>query len=303
MIIADRRKKDHRWVSIVRQGYSSYADAAIILTFSVQVAAVVFLIKKSYGLGGLDFGNLTMEVTWAAALLTFLPIQLTYLITPRALEPCSTEDGETVSLFWISVSWVLFFFTFVTRMVSYFANGQVGDGPDAVISVQEAQNISVLCFGRNFSLPIPEYVAAEFFAIGGSIVASLLTISMLANEIGERREYNWNLAFRKSKVFVKLQKSAIARGLIVLNVLLWATPQIWTIFRFRQLQTQLAQSMNRSYVDNNWSFGQIMALIVFLPVFVQMVCAYLQQQHPEAVSTGGGGGGALRRTVAPQKNA
>src|SRR6266480_4808809 len=59
----------------VHRAFGVFADAALLLTFSVQLASVVILIKKDFGISAKDFGGLTVEVTWAAALLTMLPMR------------------------------------------------------------------------------------------------------------------------------------------------------------------------------------------------------------------------------------
>lgn len=55
----------------------TYADAAVLLGFSVPLASLAILVRKGFGTGAANFGSLTMESTWAAALLTML--RLTFL--------------------------------------------------------------------------------------------------------------------------------------------------------------------------------------------------------------------------------
>jgi hypothetical protein len=95
----------------VHRAFSVYADAAILLTFSVQFASVVTLIKKDFGISAQGLGGLTVKVTWAAALLTMLPMLLV----------CSSGanlDRKELRLGIICISWVLFLYTFISRMIS-----------------------------------------------------------------------------------------------------------------------------------------------------------------------------------------
>jgi hypothetical protein len=258
-------------------GYERYKDGAVVLAFSVQIAAVVMLIKKDFGLSAVEFGELTMEVTWAAALLTILPILLICLIRPKtSLTRSKSEEDRDLPLVWISVTWILFFFTFVSRMVSYYSKGQVGSGGQTVISIPEAKSIRDLCFQGVSTVSAPEHLAFEFFAIGGSLFTSILVILILVDGVGQKRQLAWSTHFHDSAVFARLNTSA-GRGVLIFNTIIWGAPQIWAIFRFRNFQSALARSVDRPNIDNEWSFGQIMAVVVFLPVPIQVVYELLQQ--------------------------
>ena len=59
------------------------------------------------------------------------------------------------------------------------------------------------------------------------------------------------------------------------NVFLWGVPQLWAILRFRAMQRALATSTGSSDQDNSWSFGQIVAVVLFLPVLLEFAYVYM----------------------------
>lgn len=60
-------------------------------------------------------------------------------------------------------------------------------------------------------------------------------------------------------------------AILIVLVLVFGISQIWTIVRLRQLQRQLTNSASNSSQDNEWGFGQIVAVLLFMPVFVEFL--------------------------------
>jgi hypothetical protein len=46
--------------------------------------------------------------------------------------------------------------------------------------------------------------------------------------------------------------------------------QFWAFFRLRQLQSDMTQAAGGSFPDGQWTFGQIVATVVFIPVAVEI---------------------------------
>lgn len=47
-------------------------------------------------------------------------------------------------------------------------------------------------------------------------------------------------------------------------------PQIWGVLRLRGIQKALADTTNNAYVDNQWTFGQVVAVMLFAPVATEI---------------------------------
>ena len=261
----------------VHRAFGVYADAAILLTFSVQLASMIILIKKDFGISARDFGGLNVEVTWAAALLTMLPMLLV----------CSSGadlDRKELRLSVICISWILFLYTFISRMISDFGPSQVGiskpGSQPAVISPGEAANIEQLCWTDGSNLSKQETVAFDVFAIGGSIFLSSVVVGTLIWMLLIRRRPDLVKRLKESGILTvnifKMISPKTARLLMVFNVFLWAVPQLWAILRFRAMEQALAISVGVSDLDNSWSFGQIVAVVIFLPVILELGLVYMK---------------------------
>jgi len=260
----------------VHRAFGVYAVAAALLTFSVQLASVVILIKKDFGISAQDFGGLTVEVTWAAALLTMLPMLLVC--------SCGAKlDRPEVRLSVICISWALFLYTFMSRMISDFGPSQIGvskpGAQPAVMSPGEVANIEQLCWTDGSGLSKPETDAFDVFTIGGSLFLSTVVVGTLIWVLLTRRQPDMVKQWKHSGVLkvniFNLMSLEFARLLMVCNVFLWGVPQLWAILRFRAMQQALAVSIGSSDQDSSWSFGQIVAVVIFLPVLLEFAYVYM----------------------------
>ena len=261
----------------IHRAFLVYADAAILLTFSIQLASVIILIKKDFGISAKDFGSLTIEVTWAAALLTMLPMLLV----------CSDGadlDRKELRLSVICISWVLFLYTFISRMISDFGPSQVavskpGTQP-ALMSPEEAANVEQLCWPDGMNLSRQETVAFNFFAVGGSLCVSMVVIGTLIWMLLIRRRPDLVRRLKHSDTLtmrtLNIMSPKIPQLLVAFNVFLWGVPQLWAILRLRAMQQALAVSIGTSDQDNSWSFGQIVAVVIFGPVLLEPVYVYFK---------------------------
>lgn len=71
--------------------------------------------------------------------------------------------------------------------------------------------------------------------------------------------------------------ATIAWTAALLLPLLLSTPILWAIFRLRGIQRELARVTGSAYVDNDWSFGQVVSIVLFVPVAVEFAQARLEE--------------------------
>jgi hypothetical protein len=265
---------------MILRSFDSYADAAVLLSFSIQLASLVILVKKDFGISAADFGSLTVEVTWAAALLTMLPMTiLCYIHKDVSGREGQLEDRRDLRMILACISWCMFFYTFVSRMVANYGPSQIGvpqpGAPQPVLSVTEANNIALLCYQGQEGLSPSENTIFQVFALGGSLFVSMAILGALA----------WALMERSDTVVFKLVRQAsiatwllpkTAKQVLIAFVVVWSVPQLWVIIIFRSMQQALAVSIDSADYDNSWSFGQIVAVTVFLPVFIEFGFVYLR---------------------------
>lgn len=56
----------------------------------------------------------------------------------------------------------------------------------------------------------------------------------------------------------------------------WSVPLFWNMMKLSSLQKGLAADLGQPNESDEWSFGQILAVVVFVPVLVEMLNQYLQ---------------------------
>jgi uncharacterized membrane protein len=51
----------------IHQAFRTYADAAIVFEFSIQLASLIILAKTDFGVSTQSLGGYSVEITWSAA--------------------------------------------------------------------------------------------------------------------------------------------------------------------------------------------------------------------------------------------
>jgi hypothetical protein len=234
-------------------------DAAILFAFSTQLASMVILIRKGFGISAVDFGSFTIEVTWVVALLTMLPMTiLCYIHDEPTEEEKLEEDRRDLRLVLVSISWIMFLYTLISRMIASYGLSRIGvphpGKPPPEIAAYIVENVEILCLKGQKGLSPREEAAFQVFALGGSLFLSLAIVGALGWMVVERSESSWLRAMTEAAV-VKGLPEVVAKYLLVLSVPLWGIPQLWAVLRFRSMQQALAVSIRSSDYDNSWSFG------------------------------------------------
>lgn len=73
-------ESDPRWQKLKRlkevllKGYSVFFECAIYFAASIQIACVVVLVRKDFGISVNGLGGLVVQITWAVTLLSMLPL-------------------------------------------------------------------------------------------------------------------------------------------------------------------------------------------------------------------------------------
>lgn len=284
------RLKKHR--AIILRGCSVFFDCAIYFAASIQIACVVVLARKDFGISANGQGGLTVQITWAVALVSLLPLLYPLVMlgifvadaSEKELEEAETSRSRHEFRFYLFCTcWVLFLYTFVSRMIGDFAPSQVGQGAGpggtTIVNTTDWNTLNVLCFTGVQQLTDNETMAIEGFGIAGSIILSLFIICPLL----------WTMLQSLDLSFVKLierefsalrkkraMQSLGPRAMLVLVPLL-TIPEIWGVFRIRNVQEALTNTTGIEYTDNQWTFGQVVAVVIFAPVIVEV--AYLSIRH------------------------
>ena len=69
----------------------------------------------------------------------------------------------------------------------------------------------------------------------------------------------------------------------VIALCFWSIPLFWALLTLRSWQRTFVESLNDQSGSDVWSFGQIIAVVVFLPVLNELLYQYLEKPQPPGV--------------------
>jgi len=227
------QKRNVHLVRGCRRIIAAYANSAIALALSVELAAAIMLIKKNFGLGAYEFGGLTVQIVWVVAILVILPI----------VSFCwqDLDDNRTeLRLCMISLGFVLFLINFICKMISTYSGGQVGSQPGDVISSDELHQIQVLCYGDKHDLSPAGSTMVEVFSIGASLWVACNIVMALVNQCITTSSVSRSVSgrvWRSSIRFVKDARAGMVMSIVALAV--WSIPLFWALVTLRAWQKRL----------------------------------------------------------------
>jgi len=245
---------------------------------SIQISCVVVLVRRDFGINANGLGGITTQIVWAIALLCMMP-----LIYPLVVLGCISGEKEGYRFFLFCGCWVLFFYTFISQMIGEFAPSQIGEGAGSggatIITDDEWNKLTDLCLSGVQVMTTLEQKILTVFGAAGSLVVSTYGLIRLLWFIGERQWPNKTMIIRNGACS-KLSRDrrmfyTVIAWVILLTIL--TVPQFWGVFRLRGIQKDLANATSNAYVDNQWTFGQVVAVMIFAPVFTEVGYHLIQE--------------------------
>jgi hypothetical protein len=270
--------------NLLAKGCKTFFDCAIFFVASIQIACFIVLVRKNSGISADGLGGLTVQIAWAVALLCMLP-----LLYPMVVLEYTKKEKSNYRFFLFCGCWILYLYVFVSQMVGYFAPSQVGQGAGpsgtTIITTEDWNSVTSLCLNDTQPLSKTEQTVLSAFGAAGSILVSLYGLVYLVWFIIQRqshRQARW-IRSKVRSIPNRYRTSTVAiRGLVVLIPIL-TIPQFWGVIRLRGVQKALAKSTNNPYTDNQWTFGQVVAVMIFAPVFTEVGYSWIQdhrEHHP-----------------------
>lgn len=123
----------------------------------------------------------------------------------------------------------------------------------------------------------------EIFSIGGSLwVASIVVLALADQCITTSGTSLIGRAWQTLTGYLKREQSRTTISIIALVV--WSIPLFWALVTLRMWQREFAASLGEQSESDVWSFGQIIAVVVFLPVLNELLYQYLDKPHPASAS-------------------
>lgn len=268
-------------------GLKSFFTSAIYFAMAIQIASIYVLAQRDFNVDANGFGVLELKITSGVTAASVLPLLYPIMIglpegaemTPEKRYKRTLKDLYRLTLFDLVI--ILSLYPFFSQCVHNWAPTDIGEGngPDGttIITVGDWSILTTLCFGDNYPL---NGVASKVYS-GFDLVASLLCIAfafittleyLLGGSRPGRRQWIVNshgILHRYS-----LESEDIPwylQGFFLAGPGLLSIPVLMGIFNLRDVQRSLAAATTNLYIDNVWSFGQIIALVVFFPVIFDMV--------------------------------
>jgi hypothetical protein len=245
----------------------------------VQLKAVLIQ-HKDFGISANGLGGLTVQITWAVALLCMLP-----LLYPMFILSYMDRERSNYRLFLFCGCWLLFFYTFISQMIGDFGPSQIGRGAGGggatIITTDEWDSLTSLCLAEVNSLSAVEQSVLSDFGAAGSTAISTYGLLCLIWYITTKRFPKQAKALRQKLSSVSSETQRRQYTLVCLNIVvpLLTIPQLWGVLRLRGIQKGLSNATNNVYVDNQWTFGQVVAVMIFAPVFTEVGYLWLHERR------------------------
>jgi hypothetical protein len=142
-----------------------------------------------------------------------------------------------------------------------------------------------MCYNGVTVLSTGATLAMSFFGIAGWLFLSILVISNIISLVVEERHPDSEIArYFNYKYWTKKLpwlRGALGTWILFFVMTLLEISQIWAYFLMQRLQSQMIRAEGVSYFDEQWAFGQVVAVVVFAPVLVEACSAAADSRNAE----------------------
>ncbi|OCL10665.1 hypothetical protein AOQ84DRAFT_387352 [Glonium stellatum] len=192
-------------------------------------------------------------------------------LQPRKEAKEEARDRQRFFLF--VLCWMLSVYPFLSHMVGAFGKSEIGNGSGQVISTVDWGTIEDVCYARTAPLLPSQETAMTVFGIGSWLFMSVIVIYKIFVLAILKQHSKSRLSHRLRNKHVLVDSSSKLAGRLWMALCIVApllsVSQMWTFFRLQKLQTQMTDATGGVYLDKQWTFGQIVAVIVFMPVLTE----------------------------------
>jgi hypothetical protein len=267
---------------IVKKCLVSFRDCAAFFAFSIEIAAIIVLVKEDWGRDTSGMGDYTVRITHAVAMLVLLALLYPLIVFGDGQSATMSNQKYSISksdrkaarntadAFYIFVFlWLLDAYAFFSKMNAEFGKSKISKRPGTPGSVLDQHQFAVIqnmCFRNTTQITEAEDGVMTAFVVLTYIPISLFIISRIIWLGIERNNPNTHQTLLQWASYVPL--SVRTRVLIAA---LFGAPVItcgllWSIIYTKNCQEQLAAANGGADGDNSWTFGQIVAVTLFVPV-------------------------------------
>jgi len=267
-------------LSITTAGISSFFDSAAYFAFAIQIATIATLASKDFETKTTSFGDYEVTIAGVVSVLCLIPLIPPLILLSAATPSIRTRRTYRLLLFALAVTPSTG--PFLEQSIRNFGPSEIGegkgDGGKTYVTDKEWGAINTLCFGGIVYTTDNEDYILSIFQMAGSLFVFLFTVGFSIPTILQQIRY----VFGEENPFQQRFGGWVdwASGICWLRAMRWAllglpfclaVPLLWGFWRLRGLQAQLSASMGAEYRADEWGFGQVMAITVFVPVAAEMV--------------------------------
>lgn len=281
-----------RFVSTV--GLEAFFDFAIYFALAINIASIVVLVHKDFGVSTAGFGASDAQIAMAMSVACILPLLYPLGLLPTHVSPPenSQESPARISagqwkthsprLLLFSLLAVLFSYPFLSQAIHNWAPSRIGEGSgpggETLVTNEEFGRVQRMCFGtvEQFSSWESRLLAATEMA--GSLLIYLFLLWHLITAETDGIEFEDVGRITRTLLRIRSPTETLCRRRPI-RALFLLTPAalggilLYCIFRLRSIQGQMAQWLDGRYAGNEWGFGQIVGIVMFVPVLMDMAFA------------------------------
>ncbi|KAH7354661.1 hypothetical protein BKA65DRAFT_226687 [Rhexocercosporidium sp. MPI-PUGE-AT-0058] len=275
---------------VLISGFKTYFNSLIYFSASIQIASLIVLIRKDFGISANGLGGFTVQITWAVALLCMLPLLYPMVALPHYDGDYRLEEGRKYRLALFESCWCLWVYPFISSMIGILAPSQVGSGagPDqtTIVTADEWAVLRSLCMEGVHELSNAEEKALQGFVVLDGLIVTLfgfiLLLWFIITQIPQlQSSANAIKAYFSEEIFPQNRKRVVTAILLLIVLPTLTIPHFWGIMRLRSIQQQMAEGSRGVYTDNQWTFGQVVSFMIFVPVVVEMVRTWYRERRLE----------------------
>lgn len=163
---------------------------------------------------------------------------------------------------------------FRTDYPSTIGTSEIGDSAGSVISTANWTQIQDACYDDVTPLSSADELAMSIFGIGGWLFLSVLAVSNIISQVIEERHSKSRIArFLNYPHWARKltwMRRPMTTWILFFVVTVLEVSQVWAYFLMQRQQYQMTQIDGISYLDEQWAFGQVVAVVVFAPVLVEV---------------------------------
>ncbi|CEI70069.1 hypothetical protein FVEN_g10632 [Fusarium venenatum] len=282
VIVLKQSEKTSQWHRIAKTGLAAFVDSAAYFALSLQLATIAVLVRKDYGISTADLGAIEARISQTVAVVSMMPLLYPVALLEPRTKTCPRDNVKhNARLLLLSLIIALSFYPFLSRCIHAFDVSPIGNGEGSEVSSTNWSAIEDMCFPQEYRHlgETMTYRSLNGLELTASLIAYLFSFWLLAglpkthphlNEKAQEGQESGVEPSWRELVNVWFSDRPVAAMVPLFVVVGLSVPLLSVIFTLRKVQGNMSENMGQEYAGNEWGFGQIISIILFIPVAVDM---------------------------------